>query len=261
DPASASAPASAPAPPSRIQPPGVRVENLIEDDDDDDDDDDDGDGDNDYDDDDDDHAYDIVIATDCLWLEGQHEHLIESMILFLAWSPPTTTMTTATTAAATGSETSGADHPGGAPNHDKAAKTVKENFQATESDEGPEIWITAGFHTGRHVISSFLASVQAHYSSSTISTTTPIFPSSSSSSSSSPSSSPCYPSNQQPRPREGSCPSNKRPRPRKGSLTLRTIYEKNMRGVTRSFEPVRPEEGLDERKKWIVVIVLGWGDG
>ena len=189
------------------------VETLSEDDDDDDD---------------DDCAYDVVIATDCLWLEGQHRHLIESMVSFLAWSSPPPPPTAA---AATGSETPGADRSG-PPSHDN--NSTRPDSRVAEMDGGPEIWITAGFHTGRHVIGSFLESVHAYDASS----------SSSSSSSSSPYHAP-----------------DERARPRKGSLAVRAIYEQDMHGATRSFEAVRPGEGLEERKKWVVVIVLGREDG
>ncbi len=43
-----------------------------------------------------------------------------------------------------------------------------------------------------------------------------------------------------------------------GRLKVEFIHEQDMQGRTRPWQEIRPDETLEERKKWVVVIVLTW---
>ncbi|KKA18123.1 Nicotinamide N-methyltransferase [Rasamsonia emersonii CBS 393.64] len=70
-----------------------------------------------------------IIAADCLWIKGQHENLVKTILWFL--TPPA--------AAANGQE---------------------QNQEQGPTDAEGKVWIVAGFHTGRAIVASFFETAQ-----------------------------------------------------------------------------------------------------
>lgn len=212
------------------------------------------------------HHFDVVIATDCLWLEAQHERLLWSMRHFLSFPHEPSTASLSSSSSLSSSKqaqnpsspaapSSGREEPS-SEQHGPDARAFRSTNPSTTGKSGrnPLVWITAGFHTGRDVIGKFLELVDAlerghdpkaghdpdrvdalergHAVND-------------------------HHGRNEEEHRHGKGGDGKEGGGGKG-LKVESIHEQDMQGRTRPWLQHRPGETLEERKKWVVVIVLGW---
>lgn len=69
-----------------------------------------------------------ILAADCLWMVGEHQNLVTSMLHFLS-----------------------GDDDGSNDDHDHEKKNEKKK----KKKQAAQVWIVAGFHTGRATLASF----------------------------------------------------------------------------------------------------------
>jgi hypothetical protein len=77
-----------------------------------------------------------IIAADCLWMQEQHENLVNTILWFL--TPPRRRGTT-----------------NGLPPEVEDRYQEREPKPTEEEEDGGRVWIVAGFHTGRAIVASF----------------------------------------------------------------------------------------------------------
>lgn len=120
-----------------------------------------------------------------------------------------------------------------------------------EKERKGEVWITAGFHTGRNKVVDFLntlntITLETSSSSFTTSTTTTV---------------PHSHSHSHPDSRQDTTPPVAA-RDQQGKerharyLKVKRIFEMDINYQTRVWQEYREDEGIEERKKWVVFIVL-----
>lgn len=78
-------------------------------------------------------AFTRIVCADCLWMSDQHDKLVQSLLWFLA-------------------PFSSVSNPGG-------GGREEEEEEGKGKEKGGRVWVSAGFHTGRHVVASFFDKV------------------------------------------------------------------------------------------------------
>lgn len=198
--------------------------------------------------------YDVIIATDCLWLASQHRNLIRSMLYFLTHHHHHTRQARHTDQAhpvnREHQERSYSQEP--PTSHQQLAHLddggVHDDDEAEHEDgvkDSGRVWITAGFHTGRYIIASFLDLITITKEADDI-------------------------EDDQDLHIEGQVDQRKGGaggggaeggggggKECKAELQVEFIYERDiMTDQCRPWKRHRSDEGIDERKKWVVVMVL-----
>ncbi|KXJ92844.1 hypothetical protein Micbo1qcDRAFT_160677 [Microdochium bolleyi] len=198
------------------------------------------------------HAYDRVLAADCLWMPSQHANLAAS-ISFLLRRPQARSrrveldpQVQRQSPSSLGEEEAQAWAPSHHASSDDHGTESMGNHNGEDEDDssgGGRALLVAGFHTGRQGMRGFLFSppLPAPLPPPPPSSSPSLSPFSSSSTSTPP---------QQPQPLQPS------PHLLRNNLAVESVHERDCDGNTRPWAWDRGYEDPSERKRWLVVAVL-----